>query len=139
MHLLQPCSSLPASDSETVVTSDRRAAGALEAEILATLWSADRPLSVEEIRRQLQGELAHTTVSTILVRLLEKSAVTRHAVGRGYVYRAALDQAGLTASRMRALLDSGPDRAGILGRFIAELDAKALKALRRALGDPGNR
>lgn len=120
-------------------SSDRRGAGLLEAEILAALWSANGPLSVEEIRQQLTGELAHTTVSTILVRLLDKGAVTREAGRRGYLYQAVLDQAGLTASRMRALLNSGPDRAGVLSQFIAELDAKALKALRRALEEGGLR
>lgn len=137
MRRLQPCSSFCPVAARS--SSDRRGAGLLEAEILAALWSANGPLSVEEIRQQLTGELAHTTVSTILVRLLDKGAVTREAGRRGYLYQAVLDQAGLTASRMRALLNSGPDRAGVLSQFIAELDAKALKALRRALEEGGLR
>jgi hypothetical protein len=37
------------------------------------------------------------------------------------VYTAATDQAELTASRIRALLDAGGDRRAVLTRFIAML------------------
>lgn len=97
------------------------------------LWAAGRPLSAEEVRRRLGTDLAHTTVSTILGRLHEKSAVTRHAAGRGYTYAPLLDQAGLMADRMRALLDNEADRAGVLSRFVDGLDADAVEDLRRLL------
>lgn len=111
----------------------RRAAGALEREVLAALWTAEAALSAQDVRRQLGGDLAHTTVNTILTRLHEKGAVVRAQSSRGYLYQPVLDQAGLTANRMRALLDGGPDRAGVLSRFVDGLDATTLDTLRRAL------
>ena len=113
----------------------RRAAGSLESEILAVLWAADEPLRAEEVRRRLGSDLAHTTVNTILGRLHEKGAVERHTGGRSYRYRPVLDQAGLTARRMQALLDGGPDRTGVLSRFVDGLDRRTLQALRRLLDD----
>jgi predicted transcriptional regulator len=109
----------------------------LEAEVLAALWASEVPLSAEEVRRQIGSDLAYTTVTTILTRLHEKGAVTREPSGRGYAYRPLLDQAGLTANRMRALLEHQSDRTGVLSRFVAALDATALAELRRLLGGAG--
>ena len=116
----------------------RKASGALEAEVLAALWAAGEPLSPEDVRRQLATELAYTTVTTILTRLWEKGAVQRAADGRRYLYSPVLDQAGMTARRMRALLDGQDDQAVVLSQFVANLDADAQAALRRAL-DRGKR
>jgi predicted transcriptional regulator len=112
---------------------DRRASGTLEAEVLTVLWASPEPVSAEEVRRRLDGDLAHTTVSTILSRLHRKGAVTRQLVSRGYVYSPVLDEAGMVASRMRALLEDQRDRAGVLSQFVAGLDRRALDSLRRAL------
>ena len=120
--------------------SPRRAAGTLEAEVLAALWAADEPLTPEDVRAALDRDLAYTTVSTILSRLYEKGAVGRESRGRGYCYFPMMDQQGLAARRMRALLDSQTDQAGVLSRFVDSLDARSLAVLRRALGsDPGRR
>src|SRR5690349_18827701 len=96
---------------------DRRAAGALEAEILGALWSVGRPLTPADVRAELRDDLAYTTVTTILVRLVEKGVVTRRRQGRSYVYEPSLDQADLAASRMHDVLGSGHDRAAVLSRF----------------------
>jgi predicted transcriptional regulator len=112
----------------------RRAPGTLEAEVLAALWAAEEPLTPEDVRLVLEEQLAYTTVSTILARLHEKGAVGREAKGRGYTYFPVMDQQGLTARRMRALLDGQADRAGVLSRFVDSLDPKTLAALQRVLG-----
>ncbi|MGH3825752.1 MAG: BlaI/MecI/CopY family transcriptional regulator, partial [Pseudonocardiaceae bacterium] len=44
----------------------RRAAGELEAEVLAALWAADGPLTAAHVRRAVSGGLAYNTVQTIL-------------------------------------------------------------------------
>ncbi len=118
---------------------DRRASGRLEAEVLAVLWASPEPVSAEEVRVRLGGGLAHTTVSTILARLHAKGAVIRELVSRNYVYRPVLDEAGLVASRMRALLEDQRDRTGVLSQFVAGLDRRALEALRQALEGEGGR
>lgn len=116
----------------------RRAPGTLETMVMGVLWAAEGPLSPEQVREQLPEGLAYTTVVTILVRLVDKGTVTRRPQGRGYVYEPCVDRAGLTAQRMRSLLERDDDRAGVLSRFAESLDAPSAAALRRALGSrPG--
>lgn len=116
--------------------SARRARGSLEHEVLAALWAADAPMTPEQVRTELGGGLAYTTVLTTLVRLLEKGAVQRSPHGRGHAYTPVVDDAGMVALRMRKLLDSETDRVGVLRRFVAELDGREAAAVRRALGRP---
>lgn len=116
----------------------RRQPGALEAEVLAALWAAEGPLSPEEVRGALGRDLAYTTVATILGRLVDKGAVARTARGRGFVYAPLLDEAGIAARRMQAVLEGEDDRAGVLSRFVAGLDPAGLAELRRAIGAAGD-
>jgi predicted transcriptional regulator len=99
----------------------RRAAGSLESEVLAALWAADKPLTTGEVVDALGGELAYNTVQTILTRLHGKGAVERQQAGRAHAYTPVLDEAGMAASRMRAMLDRGGDRAAVLARFLGTL------------------
>jgi predicted transcriptional regulator len=101
--------------------SRRRESGGLESEVLATLWSADKPLTAGDVALALGDDLAYTTVQTILARLHAKGAVHREQVGRAHAYRPVLDKAGLAANRMRAMLDRGGDHAAVLTRFIGTL------------------
>ena len=82
----------------------RRPRGSLEQQILAVLGAAGRPMTPAEVRDALGGELAYTTVMTVLARLHEKGATTRSRAGRAFAYRLAADDAELTARRMRRLL-----------------------------------
>jgi predicted transcriptional regulator len=102
----------------------RRANGSLESEVLAALWAADRPLTAGDVAEALDGELAYTTVQTILVRLHAKGAVRRELTGRAHSYTPVLDDAGLAAARMRAMLDKGADHAAVLSRFLRVLSAE---------------
>jgi predicted transcriptional regulator len=115
----------------------KRPPGALESAVLAELWAADGALSAEQVRTNIGGDLAYTTVQTILVRLFEKGAVTRAEAGRGFVYSPVLDDADLTARRMRSLLDREADRDSVLSRFVASLDPEDEAAVRRALEEGG--
>ena|SRR5664279_1569388 len=99
----------------------RRAAGDLESEILAALWAAEAPVTVAEVVDVLGGELAHNTVLTILTRLHAKGAVAREPAGRGHRYSPVLDEAGITAQRMRALLDKEADHSAVLRRVVGTL------------------
>ena len=101
--------------------SSRRPAGGLEAEVLATLWATDRPMTPAAVQGELGGDLAYTTVMTTLTRLLEKGVVSRERVGRAYAYTAVLDKPGITAARMRELLEAGKDREAVLARFVGSL------------------
>lgn len=113
----------------------RRAKGSLESEVLAALWAAERPLTANEVAVALGGELAYTTVQTILVRLHGKGAVQRELAGRAHTYTPVLDDAGLAADRMRAMLDKGADHAAVLSRFLHTLSPEDEATLARLLGE----
>lgn len=122
---------------------ERRASGGLESEVLAALWAADSPLNAGEVADALGGELAYNTVQTILARLHGKGAVHREQVGRAHVYTPVLDEAGLAAKRMRAVLDRGGDHAAVLSRFLNTLtageEATLAKLLDEHRAEDGNR
>lgn len=114
----------------------RRPAGGLESEVLAALWAADRPLTPGEVSDAVGGELAYTTVQTILTRLHRKGAVVREQAGRAHAYRPVIDDAGLAAQRMRAMLDRGGDHAAVLTRFVGTLTPDDEATLAKLLGAP---
>ena len=113
----------------------RRPPGQLEADVMAVLWSSDRPLTPTDVERRLGGSLARTTVATILARLHGKGVAARVRGGRAFVYTAAHDAAGLVARRMRWELDRGQDRSSALKRFVCDLGTDDVRLLRALLDD----
>lgn len=111
----------------------RRAPGQLESEVLATLWAASAPLTSNQVLTELGDGLAHTTVLTILSRLHAKGVLERTRDGRSYAYRPVADPAGLTARRMRQMLDAEDDRDSALAQFVSELDDHDEQTLRALL------
>src|SRR6476661_5097586 len=107
------------------MTAIGRRRGALEQEVLSCLAAEGRPLTVTEVLADLGGDLAYTTVLTALSRLHTKGALRREPSGRAFAYSLPEDPAAVgasvTARRMSRLLDAGPDRAGVLARFVADL------------------
>ena len=141
---------------------ERRAAGALGAEILAILREADGPLTPGQVRERLTPrqpgrqppasgapasgapadgaptELSYSTVVTIVSRLHAKGLLARQRAGRGFTYT-PLDDASLAASRMRQALGSERDHDAVLSRFVSGLssrDARLLRELLAADTDP---
>ena len=113
----------------------RRGAGELEAAILAVLQAAGAPLAPGEVRERLGGELAYTTVVTILSRLHAKGVLERRKAGRAFRYAPVADEPGLAARRMASVLDGEPDREAVLTRFVSGLSASDEDLLRRMLGE----
>lgn len=113
----------------------RRAKGSLESEVLATLWASDGPLTPGAVADALGGDLAYTTVQTILTRLHTKGAVERRQSGRAFAYTAVLDDAGLAADRMQAMLDKGGDHVAVLRRFLHTLSSEDEAALAELLAN----
>lgn len=113
----------------------RRGRGNLESEVLAALWAAGRPLTPAETVEAIGGDLAYTTVQTTLNRMLAKGAVRREPVGRAFAYSPVLDQAGVVASRMRAVLDTSSDDHAVLTRFIGTLSVEQERALAQLLAE----
>jgi predicted transcriptional regulator len=115
----------------------RRAAGELEAAVLAVLQAAGAPLSPGEVRDRLGGGLAYTTVVTILSRLHGKGVLDRRKAGRAFLYAPVADEPGLAARRMTQVLDGEPDREAVLARFVSGLSGQDEELLRRMLGQDG--
>ncbi|MGY5123226.1 BlaI/MecI/CopY family transcriptional regulator [Streptomyces nigrescens] len=111
----------------------RRGQGQLEAQVLAALHEASGPATAAWVQERLDGDLAYTTVMTILSRLHAKQAVTRERSGRAYVWTPAADEAGLAALRMRRVLDGEPDRDAVLTSFVSTLSAHDEQLLRTLL------
>lgn len=114
--------------------SDRRADGELEADILGVLWGADRPLTPGEVNELLGGQLAYTTVMTVLTRLWKKDLAVRKPHGRGFAYSAAISESELTTQRMSETLAGASDRALVLTKFVHSLPKRDISHLRRLLG-----
>ena len=126
--------------------ASRRAAGALEAEVdhvlvvggVEVLQGAASALTPAKVREQLTGQLAYSTVVTILSRLHAKGVLTRVRTGRAYAYAPLADESGLAARRMRAVLESEGDREAVLARFVSGLTPADEQLLRRMLSEhPG--
>jgi predicted transcriptional regulator len=88
------------------------------------------------VQERLDGDLAYTTVVTILTRLLAKGAVTRERVGRSFAWTPASDEAGLAARRMRRVLDGEQDREAVLASFVTSLEPDDERLLRDLLTHP---
>lgn len=105
----------------------RRSPGALESAVLAAVAAASDPVAVAEVLEVLPGEPAYTTVMTTLARLHDKGALQRTRVGRAFHYSLAAPRGAVadavTARRMHRLLADGSDRAGVLARFVSELNS----------------
>jgi predicted transcriptional regulator len=125
-------------EERTPSASGRRAAGELEAAALAVLQSAGRPLTPGQVRDSLEGDLAYTTVVTILSRLHAKGVLTRLRAGRAYSYTPVADEPGLAARRMRGVLDAEEDREAVLARFVSDLSSEDEQVLRRMLAGQQN-
>ena len=123
--------------SDEAEVASRRAAGELEAAVLAVLQQAGSALSPGEVRERIGGALAYTTVVTILSRLHAKGVLERHKAGRSYLYAPVADQPGLAARRMTRVLDGEADREAVLARFVSSLSDSDEELLRRMLGEHG--
>ncbi|MFE4668084.1 BlaI/MecI/CopY family transcriptional regulator [Streptomyces sp. NPDC056716] len=111
----------------------RRGQGELEAQVLSALCEADGPATAGWVQERLGGDLAYTTVITILTRLLDKKAVTRRREGRSFAWTPASDEAGLAARRMRKVLDAERNRQAVLASFVTALEPEDERLLRDLL------
>ncbi|MFI8962395.1 BlaI/MecI/CopY family transcriptional regulator [Streptomyces sp. NPDC053493] len=118
---------------EAEPASRRRGQGELEGQVLAVLKDAPGPVPVAWVQERLGGDLAYTTVITILTRLYGKGAVTRERAGRSFVWTAVADEAGLAALRMRKVLDAEADREAVLASFVTALPPNDERLLRELL------
>jgi predicted transcriptional regulator len=111
----------------------RRPMGSLEARALVSLWAHPDGITPAGVRSELGDELAYTTVTTILTRLVKKGMAARERRGKVYLYSPAVSEADFAATRMRAALDQTRNHGAALARFVDELSAKDERLLRKVL------
>ena len=75
----------------------------LELEIMQVLWDGGA-FTVADVQVRLKGELAYTTVQTMLNVLLRKKKVRRKAVGRAFAYEPAISREGAISSTVSDLV-----------------------------------
>ena len=116
----------------------------LERAVLQALWGSPEDLTAHQVVDLVGSPTpAITTVLTALERLRGKGLVTRTRQGRAFAYRAAAAREQLVASAMLAALEDSGNRALALSRFVDEVPADDVVALRKALeqrddrGSPG--
>lgn len=108
--------------------------GTLEAKIMREAWDhSDRFMSVREMLARLDGDLAYTTVMTVMNRLYEKGLLRRRREGRAWSYRAGGSREAFVAATMSDALSTAQDRTAALLHFVADLDKDETTALRRLL------
>lgn len=109
--------------------------GELEATVMDLLWDAGRPLLVREVVELMrpQRSPAYTTVMTVLDNLHRKRWLHRDRDGRAWRYAPALSRQDYTAQLMHEALAVSDDRAGVLARFVEEIDPADAAALAAAL------
>ena len=113
----------------------KRPDGALERDILAVLWAAEKPLQPREIKERLEVELAYTSVATVLGRLHAKGLVSRHEAGRAFVYEAVVDESQLAVRRIGELYSAASDKRQVLAGFLGSLSKNDMAAVRALLGE----
>ncbi|HUG85167.1 MAG TPA: BlaI/MecI/CopY family transcriptional regulator [Euzebya sp.] len=109
--------------------------GSLEAKIMRVAWDhAEEHLQVRDVLARLEGNLAYTTVMTVMNRLYEKGLLRRRRQGRAWAYRPSMSREAYAAATMSEALRVADNRTAALLHFVADLDPGEAAALRRLLG-----
>ncbi len=85
--------------------ANRYRLGDLQLRIMRVLWRFG-PLGVGEVRQRLDGgELAYTTVATMLRKMEDRGLVGHESLDRRFIYQAAVDEQDVTRSMADDLVD----------------------------------
>ena len=79
--------------------------GALEREVLSLVWERG-DTTVRDVCERLAATVAYTTVMTTMDRLFKKRLLSRHKVGRAFVYRAAVTREELESAMAGELVQT---------------------------------
>ena len=117
--------------------SQRRGMGELEREVMSALWDDDDWMTPRQVleRLDLDPPVVYSTVMTILRRLWKKGVVNRQRSGKAFAYRPVKGEGEQTAARMTELLEATDDPEAALTHFLAALDARRRRQLRKLLDD----
>jgi BlaI family penicillinase repressor len=109
-----------------------------EWDVLEPIWEAGACTAADVIRRlRTTHDWNHSTIRTLLARLVEKGALAYDVDGPRYVYRAAVSRQQCVREEGKSFLEKafGGDVAALVAHFVAEapLDRKQIQQLRQLL------
>ena len=119
------------------MTKRGRQQGELEQLILDALWDSASAVSSQQLLERISpsGDLALTTVLTVLSRLADKGLVTREpGEGRSLMFSAAQSREQHTADQLLKLVATGGNPMLAFSHFAKGLSQSDLAALRKSLG-----
>lgn len=109
--------------------------GELEARCMQVLWELRRPAVVREVLENVSGDLAYTTVATVLGNLVKKNMVIRHRRARSWAYEPQMTRCSYAADLMTQALSVTDNRANCFSRFLTGLSTADRAMLRQLLDD----
>jgi predicted transcriptional regulator len=112
--------------------------GALETEVMETVWADGGALSVRDVHARFQGRLAYTTLMTTLDRLFKKGLLERKKDGRAFLYSARLSRHelvfGAGGDLIRGLIErEGEPALSFLVDAVTDRDHEMLDRLERLI------
>jgi predicted transcriptional regulator len=113
----------------------------LEVQIMQVLWR-DGPSNVQHVQKNIEGELAYTTVQTVLNVLHRKGKVRRRMRGRAFDYSAAVARETVLRQAVRDFVDrmfGGSSEELVMSLMkTRQLNAEKIAALAAAEQESGN-
>ncbi|MEW4372068.1 BlaI/MecI/CopY family transcriptional regulator [Paenibacillus kandeliae] len=110
--------------------------GPLEAQIMNVLWEAQHPLTIKEVQTVISQSkpLNFNTVMTVMNRLVDKGALSRHIEGKSFHYVPSESRADFLNNQSRELTHELMEEFGSLAvnhmvDVLEEVDPKLIQAL----------
>jgi BlaI family penicillinase repressor len=109
-----------------------------EWDVMEPIWEAGACTAADVIRRlRATHDWNHSTIRTLLARLVEKGALEYEVDGPRYIYRPAVSRRQCVRQKGRSFLEKafGGDVGALLAHFVAEapLDQDQIEQLHRLL------
>ena len=114
-----------------------------EWDVMEPIWAAGASTAAEVIRQlRATHDWNHSTIRTLLARLVEKGALDYDVDGSRYVYRAAVSRQRCVRREGRSFLEKafGGDVAALLAHFVEDsaLERTQIDRLRQLLAQKKN-
>lgn len=111
--------------------------------VMEPIWAAGTCTAAEVIKQlRATRDWNHSTVRTLLARLVEKGALAYDVAGSRYIYRAAVSRQRCVRQEGRSFLEKAfaGDVAALVAHFVADasLDKDQIEQLRQLLAQKKN-
>lgn len=114
-----------------------------EWDVMEPIWAVGACTAADVIKElRATHDWNHSTIRTLLARLVEKGALAYDVDGSRYIYRAAVSRQRCVRQKSRSFLEKAfnGDVAALLAHFVAEasLDRDQIEQLRQMLAQKKN-